>query len=288
MSVSDEVVSGEVKVVGSPAEVKVEAIPGEVVVSPDPLARAKRVARKGWPYAAALVVLLAAAGGLFRHDLDWGDFPTWAMAVTTLLALLAAAFAGLVAYDVLQIEVARDLKASDERLQAAADRRQAANDRLEAQKEREEARRAANDERAAQREADRRAQASKVTAWFAFYHRATGEPILGDQVVVPIGTATWGGVVRNAYELPIFDVRLFYFRVIDQHDGSPWTTENVYASTDRMRVVPPHQTRSQELPARVRDRWQDCNDEVYVVGVEFTDANGARWYRNERAVLEPR
>jgi protein-S-isoprenylcysteine O-methyltransferase Ste14 len=63
------------------------------VVSPDPLARARRVSRKGWPYATALVVVLAVVGSVFRHHLSWGDFPTWIAGITTLLAFLAAAFA---------------------------------------------------------------------------------------------------------------------------------------------------------------------------------------------------
>jgi hypothetical protein len=259
--------------------IKGEAIPGEVVVSPDPLARAKRVSRKGRPYAAALVVVLAVVGSVFRHYLSWGDFPTWIMAVTTLLAFLAAAFAGLVAYDLLQIEAGRDLKAAEERTRTDAERREAA-------KERDAARRAADVERAAQRDAARRAQASKVTAWFAQYDPVAagypGSPSLESNLV------TWGGAVRNASDLPVFDVRIFYFRVNDRRDGSPWTADQVYASADIIRVIPPGQTRNEELPQRVREQYQGCNDQLYVVSVEFTDADGARWYRNERAALEPR
>ena len=56
----------------------------------------------------AIVVLL---GGLFRHHLHWGDFPTWVLAITTLLALFAAAFAALVTYELFQIETRRDIAA---------------------------------------------------------------------------------------------------------------------------------------------------------------------------------
>jgi hypothetical protein len=73
--------------------VQAEAVPGEAVRSPDPLALASRVGR--------LVAVLVVLGIVFRHSLGWGDVATWVVAITTLLAFLAAAFAGLVAYDLL-------------------------------------------------------------------------------------------------------------------------------------------------------------------------------------------
>lgn len=68
-------------------------------------------------------------------------------------------------------------------------------------------------------------------------------------------------------------------------DGSPWTTEQRYASVERILVIPPGHTRHLELSARVRDMAQECSDEVYLVGIEFTDANGLRWFRDDRAAL---
>jgi hypothetical protein len=239
-------------------DVRAEAPPGEVVVTLDPLALVKRVARKSWPWAAGLVGVLTVLGSVFRHQLNWGDFPTWVVAITTLLAFLAAAFAGLVAYNLLGVETTRDLKAAEQRLFAAEERKRLA------------------DERAAQREAERRAQASKITAWFNFF-----------EVLRPNDTleGTWGATVDNTSELPILDVRIFYYRVNDPHDGSPWTTEQRYASIDRIRVIPPGQSRNQELPRRVRNMAQECNNDVYLVGIEFTDANGIRWFRDERGAL---
>ncbi len=215
-----------------------------------------------------ILALLVLLGILFRHHLDWGDVPTWILAITTLLAFLAAAFAGLVAYDLLKIENLRDIKASEERLQAAAERRQAAK------------------ELAARRDADLRAQASKVTAYFNFFEVIRPDEVERDPARVI--NEVWGGTVQNASELPIFDVRIFYYWVNDRRDGSPWTTEQRYASIDTIRVIPPGQRRNQELPERVRNQSEVCNDQVYLVGIEFTDANGGRWFRNERAALEPR
>jgi hypothetical protein len=232
-----------------------KAIPGEVVVSPDPLTLAKRAVRGAWLYAGLLLGALGVLGGVFRHSLSWGDVATWIGSITTLLALVAATFAGIVAYDLLKVENARDLAAAQARLQDDADRRQA------------------NAERAAQREAARRAQASKVAAWFELY-------VADDQV-----NFVWGAAVRNASELPILDVRVFFYWVTDPHDGSPWTAEQRYASIDRLRVIPPDQTRHLMLPDRVQAMAEQCNDQVYLVGIEFTDANGSRWIRDERGAL---
>jgi hypothetical protein len=238
----------------------IQAHPGEVVVSPDPLALAKRAVGEVWRYALALVVILAVLGGVFRQSLSWGDVATWVVAITTLLAFLAAAFAGMVAYDLLRVENARDLKAAQERLLAADDRKRA------------------DAGRAAQREADRRAQASKVTAWFERFRH----PERPSQME---NATTWGAAIQNASDLPVLDVRVFFYWVNRTRDGSPWTTELRYASVERILVIPPGKTRYVELPARVRDMAEECNDEVYLVGIEFTDANGIRWRRDERAAL---
>jgi hypothetical protein len=92
---------------------------------PDPLARAKAIVRRLRRYAAVVTVVLVVLGAVFRHHLNWGDVATWILAVTTLLALIAAAFAALVAYDVLQVELRRDLLAAEERKLAREDRQRA-------------------------------------------------------------------------------------------------------------------------------------------------------------------
>jgi hypothetical protein len=243
-----------------------EAPPGEVVTSPDPGARVRAMlTRRVQGAIYAVLVLLVLFGILFRHQLHWGDVATWVLATTTLLAFVAAAFAGLVAYDLLKVENTRDIRAAEERALASAERRQAA------------------EERAEQRDANLRAQASKVTAYFNFF-----EVIRPGRDIQEAIDAVWGGTVQNASELPVFDVRIFYYWVNDRRDGTPWTTEQRYASIDIIRVIPPVQPRNQELPERVRNQSEGCNDQVYLVGIEFTDANGHRWFRNERAALEPR
>ncbi len=254
------------------ARVTVEAHAGEVVISPDPLARTKLVAKKARWLVVGIIVVLAVLGTVLRQELSWGDVATWTLAVTTLLAFVAAAFAGLVAYDLLKVETARDLNAAEERSIAAAERKRA-------DKERAEQREAAERQRAEERDAAERAQATKVTAWFDFFE------VLRTDEDPPKPDATWGARIRNASELSIFDVRVFFFWVNDSKDGRPWTTEERYASLERFRVIPPEQTRHLALPATVRSGADECSDDVYLVAIEFTDASGIRWRRDERGAL---
>jgi len=194
----------------------------------------------------------------YRKRLSWGDIPTWTLAITTLLAFLAAAFAGLVAYDLFSIDAQRAQRAAEQRLRDADDRR-----RAEA-------------ERAAQHKADRRAQANKVSAWFDFY----------DTIVDGLPGATWGARVRNASDLPILDVQIMVYWVNDPGDGSPWTTDLRYESPERFRVIPPGQNRHRNLPQDIRDMEEECNDQTYLVAIEFTDNSGVRWTRDPRGALD--
>lgn len=135
-------------------------------VIPDPFALAKRVTRRYRWYVVVFLAVLAVLGIVFGGSANWGDVATWTLAATTLLAFLAAVFAGLVAYDLLLIESRRDKDAADDRHLAAADRRNAEADRKQAEADRQRAER----ERILQADDERRAQASKVTAWFDYGH----------------------------------------------------------------------------------------------------------------------
>jgi hypothetical protein len=90
--------------------------------APDPLRTVRAVARAGWPLACLTAVVLGALGFAFRRTESRGDVPTWVLAVTTLLAFIAAAFAALVTYELLRLEGERDLKAARDRQLAAVDR----------------------------------------------------------------------------------------------------------------------------------------------------------------------
>ena len=206
-----------------------------------------------------VVAILAAAGSVFRHHLAWGDVPTWVLAATTLAAFVAAVYGGMVAYNLLRVENQRDQKAALERQQARSDRGEA--DRV----------------KAAQLEADKRAQASKVTAWFAYWSARENRRVTSN--------GSWGAVVANASDLPVFDVEVPYFWVIDNPGGSWSGEQRDYSPPERFRVLPPGDRRFQAIPPDVQHREVTCDDNVYVVGIEFTDANGNRWRRTEHADL---
>jgi hypothetical protein len=244
------------------------------VVSPNPAARTMIIIRRFRWYADGLLAVLIMLGILLRHRLSWGDFPTWILALTTLGAFMAAVFAGLVAYDLLTVENVRDL-------QASAERAFAAEERARIERERQESREAAAREQAAQRAAAERAQASKVAAWFD--EDQVG--ILPAMNNIRAGIDDWVAQVRNASDLPVFDVRVFFYWVNDTHDGRPWTTQERYASLDRLRVIPPEQTRHLQLPQTVRQTGEEIDRDSYLVAIEFTDANGIRWRRDESARL---
>jgi len=94
-----------------------------VAEAPDPAVPALSLgllARRSWPWALAVAVVLLVLGLLFGGRASWGDVATWVVAVTTLLAFVAAAVAGTVAYKVLAVETRRDLLADSERIAAQA------------------------------------------------------------------------------------------------------------------------------------------------------------------------
>jgi hypothetical protein len=57
---------------------------------------------------------------------------------------------------------------------------------------------------------------------------------------------------------------------------------------EKIRVLPPQQDRFIEIPAQVRNMIKECDDRVYAVSIEFTDADGNRWERDPRRALVPR
>jgi hypothetical protein len=56
---------------------------------------------------------------------------------------------------------------------------------------------------------------------------------------------------------------------------------------ERIRVLPPQQDRFVEIPQQVSDMLDQVNDNVYAVGIEFTDGAGNRWERDPRGALVP-
>lgn len=230
--------------------------------APDPLATVKLVARKGWRYAAAVVVVLVAAGVVFGHRLHWGDFPTWLVAVTTLLAFLAAAVASLVAFELLRIEQERDRLGTVERRY------------IEAQ-------------RAEQREADRRGQASKVAGWYGTWRLTP--PVHGGTDNPPERPKA-GAIIRNTSDLPVYDMRVSFCVPVDPSAGLTWRQGERYITANgQLRIVPPGESwieippeiKAQELQAAQGDKPE------WLIAIEFTDANRVRWVRDPYGRLGP-
>jgi hypothetical protein len=126
-----------------------------------------------------------------------------------------------------------------------------------------------------QREADerRRGQASKVTAWFSL-----AKP----------GGGRWGAWIRNGSDLPVLDVRTFFHNVQETQPGSRWEPVMRGSLSDEIRVLPPQVDRFFDIPLEFKRHSIECDDSVFVVSIEFTDASGNRWERDPRGALNPR
>lgn len=132
-------------------------------------------------------------------------------------------------------------------------------------------------------ESQRRAQASKVAAWFG----------LGEVPVVTTGTGSgppagpaWGAIIRNNSDLPILGVRVFFhFIAADNAAAEQWQPIMRGGPPERIRVIPPRHDRFAEIPTTIRNMIDEVSDDIYVVSVEFTDAAGSRWERDARGTL---
>jgi hypothetical protein len=165
----------------------------------------------------------------------------------------AAVFAGLVAYAVLAVELERDRLAAQERRQAGKDRRWA--------------------------------QALHVAAWYETWP-TYGTMFGSDGPELP--RHRWGAVIRNASELPLFDVCVSFCVAFDAGSGLPWQ-QGMRHRTDPIRLVPPGVERV-EIPDRIRVDEESIEwDKTpkWLVAVEFTDASKARWLRDPLGNLGP-
>ncbi|HYB16840.1 MAG TPA: hypothetical protein VEF71_15390 [Streptosporangiaceae bacterium] len=123
-----------------------------------------------------------------------------------------------------------------------------------------------------ERDADerRRSQAAKVTAWFALDN-----------------SGLWGARIRNASGLPVIDVRVFFYHIAEK-PGGEWEPVLRGSPVERLRVIPPQTDRFRAVPEQVTDMMNRVGDDIYAVGIWFTDAAGNRWERDPRGALVPR
>ena len=120
-------------------------------------------------------------------------------------------------------------------------------------------------------EEERRSQAAQVTAWF---EQTPGK--------------TWAGHIRNASDLPIFDVRTFFHYVAEKWPGGDWDPQMLGGPVEKIRVFPPHQDLFVPIPENVWSQMTDVSVNSHVVSIEFTDAAGNYWERDPRGALVPR
>jgi hypothetical protein len=216
----------------------------------DPRALARKALRTSWPYAAGAAVVLIVAGAVFGGRGNWGNVPAWVLAVTTLLAFVAAAFAALVTYELLRIESRRVAV-------AVAELRQ-------------------------REEAQRRAQASRVAAWYGRWSSVVKGP---GMTADHREWRRWGAIISNASDLPVYNVRVSLCVAVDPCAGLTWRQGERFAGA--LRLVSPGQEHV-EMPDSVRTEEEaNGNQPTWLVAIEFTDASGVQWLRDPWGRLGP-
>jgi hypothetical protein len=132
---------------------------------------------------------------------------------------------------------------------------------------------------------DRRsAQASKVAAWYGSRQqnvtRRTGDTVQTEIIPEPV----WGAFLRNASDLPVYDVHVRFEFPLTGIDDEIWNSR-----TFERQVLPPSDTPIHEkidvgaLRAYSGDREMDA--QVRLV-IEFTDSQGIRWHRDIKGCLK--
>ena len=123
-----------------------------------------------------------------------------------------------------------------------------------------------------------------MAAWFGWY----SEPLtaIRDERVGVDPAA----IIRNASDLPVFDIRAFFHYVDETQPGGQWQPVMRGGPVERIRVLAPHSEGFILIPANVRSTFGSAsiNSSTCVVSIEFTDATGNRWERDPRGALNPR
>jgi len=132
-------------------------------------------------------------------------------------------------------------------------------------------------ERKRAEEDHRRAQASKVAAWF------THQDLHGAGAF----QRRWGALIRNDSDLPILAVRAF-FHVIHKQPGGDGEPIQRGGPGERVRLIPPHQDKLVDIPEQVARMGGKLTADFWAVSIEFTDAAGNEWERDPRGALLPR
>jgi len=76
-----------------------------------------------------------------------------------------------------------------------------------------------------------------------------------------------------------------FFHYVQEEAGGDWTSSVRGGPVERVRVIAPGADQFVEIPDNVSKMIDQCDDQVYVTSIEFTDAAGTRWERGPRGGL---
>ena len=208
----------------------------------------------------------------YSAAVQWGDVPTWINSVVTFLALIFAAVAALTAKRLYDIESDRDRRVESERREQEQERR--------------------------------REQAAKVSAWYTWRldqlglfdgdgrgdGSGGGYGCGGHPGVAAVERYLWrpdsddfnpnsfeyGALIRNASELPVYDVRIDFLRRSDLEDAPDLRMPVSCKVAD---LIPPGDAPVfVPVPGNILEAVPDRTQ--FVVAVSFVDAAGYSWRRN--------
>jgi hypothetical protein len=203
-----------------------------------------------------------------------GQFTAVANAVLATFAIITAVLAGL-AFRKQAREVSDQAAMLELQRQQLSDQQAASAKQAEVLELQAKELRKSLEERLHAAEEKRRAQAAQVTTWFAKQPHANGP------------FAEWGAMVRNNSDLPVLDVRAAFHRVDEPVKGLGWTPLSAGTSLASIRVLPPHAERHLPIAPDTAAQDPQCDADVYVASITFTDTAGNKWERDPRGALNP-
>lgn len=127
-------------------------------------------------------------------------------------------------------------------------------------------------DRRARLDEDRRTQAAQVCGW---YGRTEGK--IGPQQAAVV--QVWGAFVRNASDLPIYDVAVEFHFTSPRMDGGVWTLAR---GQTKRRFLPPGESFVPVPEAMLREI---VDTDTYLVAMSFRDAGNRRWRRDPDGIL---
>jgi hypothetical protein len=246
------------------------------------LSRLNGIRRSPKPALVAVsLALLIAAAVVFRHSWSWGDFPTWVLAVGAIITVYYARQAFR--------EQGRELTALQQQVEQQAELLKVQSNQFDDQRKvnqeqtkvlglQAEELEASLTQRKDEAERLRREQANKVAAWFG--------PKPDGIETAEQGPLEWGAFIQNDSDLPIYNIRAsFHFIATDSPASPEWQPIFRGSPPNRIRVIPPKYVSFVQIPDQTRNMIDRCDDDTYVVSIEFTDAAGNLWKRDPRGTL---